>query len=102
MAVKQTGQPGFIEACFPKDAVAKCGAALVVALNRWHRFEKLMAFGRAAVAVARSAFRNGSSRRRATGLLFKRAWKMPCSSAALSRARSTGGRGLEAGVLQKA
>lgn len=43
MAVKQTGQPSFIEAWLPKGAGANAALDRLSGLVKWYRFEKLMA-----------------------------------------------------------
>jgi len=43
MAVKQTGQPSFIEAWLPKGAGANAALERLAGLVKWYRFEKLMA-----------------------------------------------------------
>src|ERR1700730_16487071 len=43
MAVKQTGQPSFMEALLPKGAGANAVLDRLANLVKWHRFEKLMA-----------------------------------------------------------
>ncbi|MGY8682954.1 IS5 family transposase [Bradyrhizobium sp. UFLA05-153] len=43
MAVKQTGQPSFIEAWLPKGAGANAALNRLSGLVKWYRFEKLMA-----------------------------------------------------------
>ena len=43
MAVKQTGQPSFIEAWLPKGAGANAALDRLSSLVKWYRFEKLMA-----------------------------------------------------------
>ncbi len=43
MAVKQTGQPSFIEAWLPKGAGANVALDRLSGLVKWYRFEKLMA-----------------------------------------------------------
>jgi len=42
MAVKQTGQPSFIEAWLPKGAGANAALERLAGLVKWYRFEKLM------------------------------------------------------------
>lgn len=43
MAVKQTGQPSFIEAWLPKGAGANAALDRLVSVVKWYRFEKLLA-----------------------------------------------------------
>lgn len=43
MAVKQTGQPSFVEALLPKGAGANAALDRLANLVKWYRFEKLMA-----------------------------------------------------------
>lgn len=43
MAVKQTGQPSFIEGWLPKGAGANAALDRLSSLAKWYRFEKLMA-----------------------------------------------------------
>jgi IS5 family transposase len=43
MAVKQTGQPSFVEALMPKGAGANAALDRLSGLVKWYRFEKLMA-----------------------------------------------------------
>jgi IS5 family transposase len=43
MAVKQTGQPSFIEAFMPKGAGANAALDRLSSLVKWYRFEKLLA-----------------------------------------------------------
>jgi IS5 family transposase len=43
MAVKQTGQPSFVEALMPKGAGANAALDRLSGLMKWYRFEKLMA-----------------------------------------------------------
>ena len=43
MAVKQTGQPSFVEALLPKGAGANAALERLAGLVKWYRFEKLMA-----------------------------------------------------------
>jgi IS5 family transposase len=42
MAVKQTGQPSFVEALLPKGAGANAALDRLVGLVKWYRFEKLI------------------------------------------------------------
>jgi IS5 family transposase len=42
MAVKQTGQPSFVEALLPKGAGANAALERLAGLVKWYRFEKLM------------------------------------------------------------
>jgi len=43
MAVKQTGQPSFMEALMPKGSGANAALDRLAGLVKWYRFEKLMA-----------------------------------------------------------
>jgi IS5 family transposase len=43
MAVKQTGQPSFVEALMPKGSGANAALGRLSGLVKWYRFEKLMA-----------------------------------------------------------
>ena len=43
MAVKQTGQPSFVEALLPKGAGANAALDRLSNLVKWYRFEKLLA-----------------------------------------------------------
>ena len=43
MAVKQTGQPSFMEALLPKGAGSNAGLDRLAGLVKWYRFEKLLA-----------------------------------------------------------
>jgi len=43
MAVKQTGQPSFVEALLPKGAGANAALDRLASLVKWYRFEKLLA-----------------------------------------------------------
>ena len=43
MAVKQTGQPSFLEALLPKGAGANAALDRLASLVKWYRFEKLLA-----------------------------------------------------------
>jgi IS5 family transposase len=43
MAVKQTGQPSFVEALLPKGAGANSALERLASLVKWYRFEKLLA-----------------------------------------------------------
>src|ERR1700712_2264428 len=43
MAVKQTGQPSFMEALLPKGAGSNAGLDRLAGLVKWYRFEKLRA-----------------------------------------------------------
>lgn len=43
MAVKQTGQPSFIEALLPKGVGTNAGLDRLAGLVKWYRFEKLLA-----------------------------------------------------------
>src|SRR5690349_19771322 len=43
MAVKQTGQPSFVEALLPKGAGANAALDRLSSLVKWYRFEKLLA-----------------------------------------------------------
>jgi transposase, IS5 family len=43
MAVKQTGQPSFVEALMPKGAGANAALDRLGSLAKWYRFEKLLA-----------------------------------------------------------
>jgi IS5 family transposase len=43
MAVKQTGQPSFVEALMPKGSGANAALDRLTGLVKWYRFEKLMA-----------------------------------------------------------
>jgi IS5 family transposase len=43
MAVKQTGQPSFIEALLPKGLATNAGLDRLAGLVKWYRFEKLLA-----------------------------------------------------------
>ena len=43
MAIKQTGQPSFMEALLPKGAGANAALDRLASLAKWYRFEKLLA-----------------------------------------------------------
>src|SRR3977135_4515748 len=43
MAVKQTGQPSFMEALLPKGAGSNAALDRLTSLVKWYRFEKLLA-----------------------------------------------------------
>ena len=43
MAVKQTGQPSFVEALLPKGSGANASLERLAGLVKWYRFEKLLA-----------------------------------------------------------
>src|SRR6202161_883157 len=43
MAVKQTGQPSFMEVLLPKGAGSNAGLDRLAGLGKWDRFEKLLA-----------------------------------------------------------
>src|SRR6201991_2302215 len=43
MAVKQTGQAGFVEAWLPKGAGSNASLERLAGLVKWYRFEKLLA-----------------------------------------------------------
>src|SRR6202020_3510164 len=43
MAVKQTGQPSFMEALLPKGSGANAALDRLAGLVKWYRFEKLLA-----------------------------------------------------------
>ena len=43
MAVKQTGQPSFVEAFLPRGAGSNVALDRLAGLAKWYRFEKLLA-----------------------------------------------------------
>lgn len=92
MAVKQTGQPSFVEALMPKGAGANAALDRLAGLVKWYRFEKLighlrdegspgrpgypvLVLFRAVLLQSLYGLSNASSRRRwATGCRSSASW----------------------------